>query len=95
MLTAITATHAILDSDERDIMVANSNFLEQTSKKENEKNWQTFGRVTSCLRTGDWGPQISIVVRSELIVVNIVTATFLSGAKLATLVSVLSGSGVA
>jgi hypothetical protein len=53
MLTAITATHAILDSDERDIMVANSNFLEQTSKKENEKNWQTFGRVTSCLRTGD------------------------------------------
>jgi small-conductance mechanosensitive channel len=36
MLTAITATHAILDSDGRDIMVANSNFLEQTSKQERE-----------------------------------------------------------
>jgi small-conductance mechanosensitive channel len=36
MLTAITATHAILYSDGRDIMVANSNFLEQTSKQERE-----------------------------------------------------------
>jgi hypothetical protein len=34
MLSAITATHAILVSDGRDIMVANSNFLEQTSKQE-------------------------------------------------------------
>jgi small-conductance mechanosensitive channel len=35
-LTAITATHATLGSDGRDIMVASSNFLEQTSKQERE-----------------------------------------------------------
>jgi small-conductance mechanosensitive channel len=34
MLTAITATHAVLNIDGRDIMIANSNFLEQTSKQE-------------------------------------------------------------
>lgn len=34
MLTAITATHAVLNSDGRDILIANSNFLEQTSKQE-------------------------------------------------------------
>jgi hypothetical protein len=34
VLTAITATHAILDSDGRDVLLANSNFLEQASKQE-------------------------------------------------------------
>ena len=34
ILTAITATHAILESDGRDIIIANSYFLEQTSKQE-------------------------------------------------------------
>jgi hypothetical protein len=33
-LTAITATHAILESDGRDIIIANSHFLEQTSTQE-------------------------------------------------------------
>ena len=34
VLTAITATHAILESDGRDIFIANSHFLEQTSTQE-------------------------------------------------------------
>jgi small-conductance mechanosensitive channel len=34
VLTAITATHAILQSDGRDIIIANSNFMEQTSKQD-------------------------------------------------------------
>ena len=34
VLTAITATHAILESDGRDIIIANFNFMEQTSKQE-------------------------------------------------------------
>ena len=34
ILTAITATHAILESGGRDIIIANSNFMEQTSKQE-------------------------------------------------------------
>ncbi|GGH11383.1 mechanosensitive ion channel family protein [Silvibacterium dinghuense] len=33
VLTAITATHTILESDGRDIVIANSNFMEQTSKQ--------------------------------------------------------------
>jgi small-conductance mechanosensitive channel len=33
VLTAITATHTILDSDGHDVMVANSTFLKQTSKQ--------------------------------------------------------------
>jgi hypothetical protein len=34
VLSAITATHAILESDGRDIIIANSCFIEQTSKQE-------------------------------------------------------------
>jgi hypothetical protein len=33
VLTAITATHAILNSEGQDIIVANSSFLDQTSKQ--------------------------------------------------------------
>ena len=33
ILTAITATHVILDSDGRDVILANSNFMEHTSKQ--------------------------------------------------------------
>ena len=33
VLTAITATHTILDSDGHDVMIANTTFLEQTSKQ--------------------------------------------------------------
>jgi hypothetical protein len=41
------------------------------------------------------GPQVSIVVRSELNCGQYRYGYFLSGAKLATLVSVLSSSGIA
>jgi hypothetical protein len=34
ILTAITATHAILDSGGQDVILANSNFMEYTSKQE-------------------------------------------------------------
>jgi small-conductance mechanosensitive channel len=34
ILTAITATHAILDSDGRDVILPNSNFMEHPSKQE-------------------------------------------------------------
>lgn len=34
VLTAVTSTHVILESDGRDIMIANSSFLESTSKQE-------------------------------------------------------------
>jgi hypothetical protein len=48
----------------RDLIVRTLTFWsKQASKKEHEKNWQTFGPVTSCLGTGEGGPQGNIVVR--------------------------------